>query len=91
MLRCREVSGAFCKQAWKDSSLAPLGCALLLASHGVGGKRPLLPTFLSPCTISLHEVSRCLLVQKVGARARLPLSAFLRTIQAEAELVVGWN
>lgn len=81
MLRCWEVSGAFCKQARKDSSLAPLGCAALLTSHGVCGKRPLLPTFLSPCTISLHEVSCCLFVQKVvGARAGLPLPAFLRTI-----------
>lgn len=47
-----------------------------------------------PGTVSLHEVSHCLCMQKVvGVRAGLALSAFLvlKTIQAEAELVVGWN
>ena len=85
MLTSQEVSDAICKQAWKDSSLAPLGCGLL-TSRGASGRRPLPATLLSPGTVSLREASHCLFTQKVvGVRAGLPLSAFLvlKTIQAE--------
>lgn len=59
----------------------------------VGKDLSYLPFYL-PGTVSLHEASHCLLMQKVvGVRAGLPLSAFLvlKTIQAEAELMVGWH
>lgn len=59
MLRSQEVSRALCKQAWKHNSLAPLGCALLLTSNGVGGGKI--------SFISLLQFP-CLFMQKVGAR-----------------------
>lgn len=78
----------------KRAAWPPWGVLSFLLPMACVGKGLSYLSFCLPGTASLHEAPHCLFMQKVvGVRAGLPLSVFLvfKTVQAEAELVVGWN